>query len=93
MSVGRPNKSTIFSKALNQVDSVMKPVKNLFFVGLSLDAHARIQRGGGGPDPLSHSMENHKYIDFLRNIGPYPLKITKLPSHGQHSNDVSLAGR
>ena len=35
--------------------------------------------GAGGPDPL----ENYKNIGFLSNIGPDPLKITKLPI--QHS--------
>ena len=41
----------------------------------------RIQRGGtGGPDP---PLKNHKYIGFLSNTGPDPLKISWLPS--QHS--------
>ena len=40
----------------------------------------RIQRGGTGSTP---SLKNHKFIRFLSNTGPDPLKITKLPS--QHS--------
>ena len=44
--------------------------------------HARIQKEGGKgcPDP---GLNNHKFIGFPSNIGPDPLKITKLPS--QHS--------
>ena len=68
--------------------------------------HARIQRGVQEvrtPPPLPPP-ENHKNIGFLRNTGPDPLKITKLPSqhsmlgHHRHAsetpfNGVSLAGR
>ena len=54
----------------------------------------------GGPDPLI----NHKNIVLLRNTGPDPLKVTKLPKqysmlgHHRHAsetpfNGVSLAGR
>ena len=35
--------------------------------------HAQIQRG-------DRPLKNHKNIGFLTNSGPYPLKITKLPS-------------
>ena len=41
--------------------------------------HVRIQRGTGTPDPL----EKYKNVEFLSNIGPDPLNITKLPC--QHS--------
>ena len=40
--------------------------------------HARIQRWG-----IRTPLKNHKNIGFLSNVGPDPLKITKLP--GQHS--------
>ena len=64
--------------------------------------HLRIQRVGQGVwTPL---LKNHKNIGFLSNIGPDPIKITKLPSqhsilghHGSpvkhHLNGVSLGGR
>ena len=44
-------------------------------------------------------MENYKNIGFLRNTGPDPLKITKLPiqhsmlGHHRPVSGVSLAGR
>ena len=41
----------------------------------------RRSRKAGGPDPLP--LINHKYIEFLNNTDPDPLKITKPPS--QHS--------
>ena len=55
---------------------------------------------GSGPHPL----KNHKNIVFLRNTGPDPLKMTKLPSQHSmsviigmlakhHLNGVLLAGR
>ena len=39
--------------------------------------------GGGPGDRTPPPLKNHKYIGFLSNTGPDPLKITKLPS--QHS--------
>ena len=38
-------------------------------------AHARIQRGAGSQDP--HHRKNHKFIGFLSNTGPEPLKHHK----------------
>ena len=47
----------------------------------SYHKHARIQRGGGGGGQGVRShLKNHKNIGFLSNIGPDPLKITKLRS-------------
>ena len=45
--------------------------------------HVLIQRRGGGQGIWAPHLKNHKNIEFLSNIGLYPLKITKLPS--QHS--------
>ena len=47
-----------------------------------MTSHWSIGGGGGtgGPNP---PMKNHKNIGFLSNIGPDPIKITKLTS--QHS--------
>ena len=51
----------------------------------------------GGPD---HPLKNHKFIGFPSNIGPDPLKITKLPSQHQcgslsasQRNTISMAFR
>ena len=67
----------------------------LLFTNRSIQAHKKIETvvclsmpradpgmgvGAGGPDP---PLKNHKNIGFPSNIGPDPLKITKLPS--QHS--------
>ena len=52
-----------------------------------ISLHVRIQRLGGGDrgsrPPHPPPLKNHKNIGFLSNIGPDPLKITKLPS--QHT--------
>ena len=41
----------------------------------------QIQRGGGGggAEGLDPPLKNNKNIGFPSNIGPDPLKITKLP--------------
>ena len=51
---------------------------SIIIQGLTLNAinHARIQRGTEGPEPPEKK-------GFLRNTGPDPLKIKKLPR--QHS--------
>ena len=59
----------------------------------------RGSRGGGGGGGVRTHLKNHKNIGILSNTGPYPLKITKLPSHHsmlghhRHLNGVSLANR
>ena len=58
----------------------------------------RGSRGGGtgGLDPPP--LKNHKYIGFLSNTGPDPLKITKLPSqhsmlgHHRHASETPFNG-
>ena len=51
----------------------------MYEIGNLCTSCADPEGGTGGPDPP----ENHKNIGFLSNIGPDPLKITKLPS--QHT--------
>ena len=66
------------------------------------DRHSEIQRGGGGlgGEGVWTPLKNHKNIGFSSNIGPDPLKISKLPSqhsmlgHHRHASEgVLLAGR
>ena len=54
---------------------------------------------GGGGQGVRTPLENYKNIGFLRNTGPDPLKITKLPiqhsimGHHRHASDTPLKWR
>ena len=60
----------------------IKRIHDLCEDGIEQSAHGRIKRGGMGRG-CGPSLKNHEIIRLLSNIGPDPLKITKLPS--QHS--------
>ena len=54
----------------------------------------RGSRRGGGGGGVRTPLKNHKTIGFPSNIGPDPLKITKLPSqdsmlgHHRHASEM-----
>ena len=67
----------------------------LLWVGVQSVIMCESRRGPGS----GSSLKNHKNIGFLSNIGPDPLKITKLPSlhsmlgHHQHASETPFKWR
>ena len=85
----------LVSKLYFVSDTFIEPKMTLFFS----------MHGSRGVDRVSRPpLKDHKNKRFLSNIGPGPLKITKLPSQIQcwgiigtpakrHLNGISMAGR